>query len=111
MNAKLALQRRKAALQGTDDAGGNAGGMPIHPHHGAKRLKPERMRQPLQELVAAVMMDDSLANNGAERSHAFRQPRGTTPAANGKIRAARRTCQVPRSFHSLVNHGTCRRPA
>src|SRR3981189_2745175 len=66
--------------------------MPIHSHDSAERLKPERMRQPLQEFVAAVMMDDGLAHNGAERGHAARQPRRNTPAVKRKIRAACPSC-------------------
>src|SRR5436190_20363620 len=92
VNAELALKRRKAALQGADDAGGNAGGMPVHSHHRAERLKPERMRQPLQEFVAAVMMDDSLADNCAKQGHAFSQPRRNTPAVKRKIGAACSSC-------------------
>ena len=38
------------------------------------------MRQPLQEFIAAVMMDDSLANNGAKQGHAFCQPGRNAPA-------------------------------
>src|SRR6266436_2657923 len=92
VNAELALKRCKAALQGADDAGGNAGGMPVHSHHRAERLKPERMRQPLQEFVAAVMMDDSLADNGAKQGHAFSQPRRNTAAVKRKIGAACSSC-------------------
>jgi hypothetical protein len=66
--------------------------MPIHSHHSAERLKPERMRQPLQEFIAAVMMDDGLAHNGAKRGHAARQPRRNTPAVKRKIRAACPSC-------------------
>jgi excinuclease UvrABC ATPase subunit len=33
--------------------------------HQVSRLKPERMRQPLQEFVAAVVMDDRLSDDGA----------------------------------------------
>src|SRR5437899_8811723 len=92
VNAKFVLKRPQAALQGADDACGNAGGMPVHSHHRAKRLKPERMRQPLQEFVAAVMMDDRLADNGAKQRHAFGQPRRNTPAVKRKVGAACSSC-------------------
>jgi hypothetical protein len=92
VNPELALNRRKAALQSADDAGGNVGGMPVHSHHRAERLKPERMRQPLQEFVAAVVMDDSLANNRANHGHAFSQPRWNTPAVKREIGAAGSSC-------------------
>ena len=45
------------------------------PIDGAERLEPERMRQPLQELVAAVVVHDRLSDDGAEGRHAGRQPR------------------------------------
>src|SRR3979409_2556676 len=88
VDAKFALQRRKAALQCADDAGGNARGMPIHSHHRAKRLKPEWMRQPLQEFIASVVMDDGSANNGTERGHAACQATRHTPAGKRNIGAA-----------------------
>src|SRR5436853_4666030 len=45
MDPELFFERRKATLQGPDHAGGDPGGMPIHPHHRAERLKPEGMRE------------------------------------------------------------------
>jgi hypothetical protein len=59
-----------------------------HSHHRAERLEPERMRQPLQEFIAAVVMDDGLANDGAKRRHPFGQPRRNTAAVKRKIGAA-----------------------
>ena len=58
------------------------------------------MRQPAQELVAAVvmhdrllvapvMMDDGLADDGAELSHALGQPRRHAAAMERQISAAR----------------------
>src|SRR3954452_4553010 len=94
VNAKFALERSKTALQGADDAGGDAGGMPVHSHHGAERLKPERMRQPLQELVTPVVVDDGLADDGAERSHALAQPWRNASAMKGEIRAAAPSCHA-----------------
>src|SRR5215207_11094640 len=75
MQAKLAAERLQAALQRTQHAGGDAGGMPIHAHHRAERLEPEGMRQPAQELVAAIVMDDRLADHGAQPRHALGKPR------------------------------------
>ena len=60
MDAELARERRQPALQRADHAGGDAGGMPVHAHHGAERLEPERMGEPAQQLVAAVVVDDRL---------------------------------------------------
>src|SRR6185437_16744890 len=53
MDAELARERREAALQRADDAGGDARGMPVHAHDRAERLEPEGMRQPAQQFVAA----------------------------------------------------------
>src|SRR3954469_20790786 len=92
MDAEFVRQGPQPALEGADDAGGDAGRMPVHAHDGAERLKPERMRQPLQEFVAAVMMDDSLADNCAKQGHAFSQPRRNTPAVKRKIGAACSSC-------------------
>ncbi len=36
MDSKLRGQWRQAALQRADDASGDAGGVPVHPHHGAE---------------------------------------------------------------------------
>jgi hypothetical protein len=50
------------------------------------------MRQPLQEFVAAVMMDDSLANNCPKYGHALGQPVWNTPAVKREIGAAGSSC-------------------
>jgi hypothetical protein len=44
--------------------------MPVHAHDGTTRLEPERVGQPLQELVAAIVVDDCLRDDGAEQRHA-----------------------------------------
>src|SRR6478672_166518 len=71
VDAELLLQRRQPALERADDARGNAGGMPIHPHYGAERLEPERMGETPQQLVASIMMDDRLAHDRTEAGHAI----------------------------------------
>src|SRR5262245_20454569 len=88
MNAKFVPRRAEAAFERTDDAGGDAGGVPVHAHHCAEGLEPERMRQARQELVPAVVMHDRLANDRAERCHALRQPRRDPSAMQGKIGTA-----------------------
>jgi hypothetical protein len=80
IDAELVLQRHQSALQCADNACRDAGRMPIHAHHGAEGLKPEGMRQPLQEFVAAVVMDHRLGHDGAQHGHARRQP-GRHPSA------------------------------
>src|SRR5690606_6056872 len=48
----------------------------------------ERMREPAQQLFAAVMMDDRLDDHAPERGHAGREPLRNAPAVQGKIGAA-----------------------
>ena len=55
MDAKLPRHRCQTALQRSDDARGDTGGMPVHSHHRTERLEPERMRQPAQHLVPAIL--------------------------------------------------------
>jgi hypothetical protein len=74
VNPKLPLQGREPALESADDAGGDAGGMPIHPHYGSERLEPEGMGEAAQELVAAVVMNDGFARDRAKARHAVREP-------------------------------------
>src|ERR1019366_7039113 len=58
MDADFARERRESAFERADHARGNPRGMPVHPHHGAEGLKPERMGETAQEFVAAVIMRD-----------------------------------------------------
>src|SRR6188768_4112665 len=48
--------------------------MPVHPHHCAEGLEPEGIGKAAKQLIAAIMMHDSLAHDGAEPGHAVRQP-------------------------------------
>src|SRR5438034_9508090 len=88
MDAKLVSNGRQAALQRADDAGRYAGGVPVHTHDGAERLEPEGMRQPSQELITAIMMHDSLADDCAQSCHSLCQPWRYASAMQGKIRPA-----------------------
>src|SRR3954453_5936025 len=88
VNPELVLQRAEPALQRADHAGGDAGRMPVHPHHRAERLKPERLRQPPQEFVTAVVMDHGLGDDGPERGHARRKPWRHASAMEGEVGAA-----------------------
>src|SRR6202167_5538396 len=96
MDAEFVRKRPQAALEGADDAGGDAGRMPVHAHDGAERLEPEWKRQPLQEFVAAVVMDDGLSDDGAERRHAGRQPGRDASAVQKEIGTSCSSC------HSLL---------
>ncbi|MDB6166637.1 MAG: hypothetical protein JWQ83_1777 [Lacunisphaera sp.] len=88
VDPQFVAEGRQPALQGADDAGRDARGMPVHAHDGTERLEPERMRQPGQQFFAPVMVDDGLADHGAERRHAVGQPLRDAAAMQGKVRAA-----------------------
>src|SRR6202035_5251769 len=92
MYAEFVREGSQAALEGADDAGGDAGRMPVHAHDGAVRLEPERMRQPPQEFVAAIVVDDCLSDDGAERRHAGHQPWRYTSAVQGQVCASGSSC-------------------
>jgi hypothetical protein len=90
MQAELAFERRQTALQRSDDAGRDAGGMPVHSHHRAERLKPEWMRQTAQQLIAPVVMDDRLDNDPSEAGHTRREPCRHMSAVQGQVGATSR---------------------
>ena len=89
VDAELLLQRRQPALERADDAGRDAGGMPVHPHDGAEGLKPKRICQPAQQLVAAVMVHHGLGHHRAQPGHAVRQPFRHLAAVQRQISTAR----------------------
>ena len=89
MQAKLMRARTEAPFQRADHAGGDARGMPIHPHDGAERLKPKGMRQTTQEFVPPIMMDDRLRDDRPEPRHALPKPRWNPAVMKRQIGAAR----------------------
>src|SRR4051812_32803102 len=88
MNAKLGAQRSEPALERAEHAGGDAGRVPVHPHHGAERLEPERMRKAPQEILAPVVMYDRLRDHRAEPRHARSQPWRHTAAMKRQVGAS-----------------------
>ena len=100
VNAEFALQRGQAALESADDARRDARGVPVHSHHGAEGLKPERIGKPAQQFVAAIVMDDGLCHDRAEPSHPFRQPFRDLPAMQRQIGASGSSCHPFESFLS-----------
>ena len=76
VNAKLARKRSESALECADRARGDARGMPVHSHDRAERLEPERICEAAQQLVAAVMMHDGLADDGTKPGHTVGKPFG-----------------------------------
>lgn len=88
MDAEFAGQRREPALECAHHAGGDAGGMPVHPHHRAKGLEPERMRKPPQQFIAPIGVHDRLAHHRAQARHPLTQPARYAPAMQRKIGTA-----------------------
>src|SRR4030081_897338 len=74
MDPQLAPEGCQAALQRTDHAGGDSRGVPVHSHYGAERLKPEGVRKTPQQLIAPVVMYDSLADHHALAGHPIGEP-------------------------------------
>jgi hypothetical protein len=102
LHAEFFFERREPALERADDARGDAGGMPVHAHHGAERLEPERVREPPQQLVAPVMVHDRLGHDRAEAGHAAGEPARHLPAVQRQIGASgalgHRLSWPPKSF-------------
>src|SRR3954470_17882753 len=59
--------------------------MPIHAHYGTERLEPEGMGEAAQQLVAAIMMDDRLADQRAEMGHRVSKPLRDAAAVQRKV--------------------------
>src|SRR5690606_13532337 len=85
VNAELPLERREPSLERPHDARRNAGRMPIHAHDGAEGLKPERMCEATQHLVATVMKRDRLDDYASETCHASTEPLRNTSAVEREI--------------------------
>jgi hypothetical protein len=98
VDAEFVGERPQPPLEGANDAGGDTRRMPVHSHDGTERLEPERVRQPLQELVAAVMVHDGLRDDGSERRHACRQPRRQASPVQRKNCVAGAFCHSNRTF-------------
>src|SRR6185369_7745166 len=98
---ELILYRSKTALERTHHARRDAGGVPVHSHHRAERLEPERMREAAEKLVAAVMMDNRLGNQPAETRHALGEPWGDMPAMEWQVGASR-AAAVVQSRHAAM---------
>ncbi len=82
---QLVRDRGQPALQRADDAGRDPGRVPVHPHHGAERLEPERIREPPQHLRPPVGLRDRLDDHPAKPRHPRRQPGGHAPAMKRQI--------------------------
>ena len=77
--------RVEPALQRAHHRRGDAGGVPVHAHDAAERLKPERVAQSREEGGPAVVRDDVFGDRGAERRHPRGEPCRHAAAMQRKI--------------------------
>src|SRR6202040_2736080 len=92
VNSELVAERCQPSLECSDDARRDAGGMPVHAHHGAKGLKPEGIGQPPQQLVASVVADNGLRHHGAKARHPIGEPTWNVPPVQRQIGVASPSC-------------------
>jgi hypothetical protein len=59
--------------------------MPVHPHHAAERLKPERIAHSCEKSGSTVVQKNAFDDGGAEHRHAVREPGGDVPAVERRI--------------------------
>src|SRR5882672_8853136 len=88
VDAEFSGERRQAALQRAEHARRDAGGMPIHSHHRAEALEPKGMREPAQELVAAIFVDDRFGDHSPQPGHPIAKPFSYAAPMERKICAA-----------------------
>ena len=89
VDAELVRPRIESLLQRAHHRRRDAGRMPVHAHHRAEGLEPERIAQPREQRGAAVVMEHALGDRRAERHHPRRQPRRHASAVQRKIGDAR----------------------
>ena len=70
------LKRCQTSLEGANHACRDARRVPVHPHHDAKRLEPERIGEPAQQFLAPIMVNDSFRHDGAKTAHPRGEPVG-----------------------------------
>ncbi len=61
------------------------GRVPVHAHHAAEGLEPERIAEPGEQAVAAVVEEHGFGDGGAERFHPAGQPGRDAPAVQREI--------------------------
>jgi hypothetical protein len=88
MEPEFSREGLEASLERPDHARGYARGVPVHAHDRAERLEPERMSEATQQLVAAIGVDDRLADDGSESGHAVREPQRHPPAVQRQVGAS-----------------------
>ena len=87
MQTKFVFKRLQSPFQCADHAGGDAGGMPIHSHHRAERLKPEGVRKTAQQFVPAIVVHDCLTDDRSQPRHPVGEPLWNVTPMKGQIGA------------------------
>src|SRR5262245_547675 len=75
----------EAALQRSHDGCSDARRVPVHSHHGAERLEPERVAETREESRSAVIPNDGFGDRRAEFGHPFGEPLRDVAAVQGKV--------------------------
>ena len=84
-DAQIGRARIEAAFQCAHHRGGDAGRMPVHPHHTTERLKPEWIADTSEKFGRSVGNDDVFCDGRAELSHPFGEPCWHTTAMQRKV--------------------------
>lgn len=87
--AQLGETRIEPALERSHNGGGDAGRVPIHPHHAAQSLKPERIAQACEELRWPIEQNNLFGDGSSKQRHALSQPWRNMPAMEREIGRAR----------------------
>ncbi len=99
VEAQLAGSRIQPALERTQHGGRHSGGMPIHPHHAAERLKPEWIAQASQQLPYSALKNDGFRNGRAQFGHPVGKPSRNVSTMQWRVGSAG-------ALHTLYNHFT-----
>src|SRR5262245_61833568 len=85
VDSELRRPMLQASLERAHHRGRDAGRMPIHPHDGAERLKPERIAESGEKLGSAVAQQDRFDDRSSEPRHPLCKPLRDAPAMQGEI--------------------------
>ena len=85
VDPQLAGSRSQSPFERSHDRGRDPRGVPVHPHHRPERLKPKRVGQPAQELVAPVVQHDRFGDQASQSGHASGEPGGHPSPVQRKV--------------------------
>jgi hypothetical protein len=81
--------------------------MPVHPHHGAEGLEPERIGEPAQQLVPTVVMHNGLRHDCAKPGHSVSEPRRDPSTVEGQVSASGSSSHFRKFLGLRVNKPFC----